>query len=57
MLQSAASKISLVDIPESFAKDTEAPLTECALKIEVSIHALSMTVLNQWAIVEVVTGL
>ena len=46
MLQSAASRDLLVVIPEFFAKETEAPLTECALKMEVSIPALSRTVLT-----------
>ena len=55
MLQSAVSRISLVVTPRFFAADTEAPLVECALKIDVSIPDRSKTVLSHLAIEDDVT--
>ena len=55
-LQSAASRISLVEIPELAAAEVEAALTECALKIEVSIPASWITSFSHHAIVDEVTG-
>ena len=54
--QSAASKISGMDIPASAAAEVLAPLTECALKIEVSIPDFLKIVLIQRAIAALEAG-
>ena len=55
--QSAASGVSLVVTPAPAAVEHDAPLTECALKMEMSIPASSMKHLSHLAIVQLDTGL
>ena len=50
-LQPAALSISAVEIPADAAVDDEAPLTECALKVYVSIPEASSKYLNHLATV------
>ena len=55
--QSAASRMSLVVTPAPAADDHDAPLTECTLKMEMSIPASSMKHLSHLAIEQLDTGL
>ena len=56
MLQSAASRISLVEIPWLAAVEVEAARTEWALKIVVSIPASHIISFNHLAMVDEVMG-
>ena len=55
--QSAASRMSLVVTPAPAAIEHDAPLTECALKMEMSTPASSIKHLSHLAIVQLDTGL
>ena len=55
-LQSAASRISLVEMPRFAAAEVEAALTECALKMSVSIPALWIVSFSHRAVVDEETG-
>ena len=54
--QSAASRMSFVVTPAPAALEHDAPLTECALKMEMSIPASSMKHLSHLAMVQLDTG-
>ena len=56
VLQSAASRILLVEIPELAAAKVEASLVECAFKMKVSIPASWMISFSHHATVGEVTG-
>jgi len=49
--QYAAPRITLVVTPASAAVEHDAPLIECALKIEISMPAFAVKVFNHLAIV------
>ena len=54
--QSAACKISGIENPASAATEIEAPHTECALNIAISMPALANPVLIHLAIVDAAAG-
>ena len=54
--QSAASRMSFVVTPAPAALEHDAPLIECALKMEISIPASCMKHLSHLAILQLDTG-